>query len=114
MTAVIIGPYSRIGVGTTIIADIYLDFGLFGCVILMGFLGGGFAWIENRGFYTKSLYSHTLFMMCASFAFYWPRSSYITNIKEITWTLLLIFVMHRALTSNLRLPNQSLSFKGKA
>lgn len=113
LTAVIIGPYSRIGVGTTIIADIYLDFGLFGCVILMGLLGGGFAWIENRGFYTKSLYSHTLFMMCAGFAFYWPRSSYITNIKEITWTLLLIFVIHRVLTSNLRLPNNSLSFKGK-
>ncbi len=114
MTAVIIGPYSRIGVGTTIIADIYLDFGLFGCVILMGLLGGGFAWIENRGFYTNSLYSHTLFMMCVSFAFYWSRSSYITNIKEITWTLLLIFVTHRMLTSNLRLPNHSFGLKGKA
>ena len=104
MTGVILGPDSRTGVGTTIIADIYLDFGIAGCIVLMGLLGVFIAWIENRCFTSLSLYFHTIYFIYLSLAFYWCRSAYITNSKEVLWTFLIVVVFQRVFSGNLKLP----------
>jgi hypothetical protein len=97
LTAIILGPYSQIGVGTTVVTDIYLDFGLPGCIVLMGLLGMFIAWLENRCITSLSVYTHILFFMYLGFAFYWSRSSYFVSSKEILWAFVLVILAHRVL-----------------
>ncbi|MEO0794214.1 MAG: O-antigen polysaccharide polymerase Wzy [Verrucomicrobiota bacterium] len=103
LTAVIIGPNSTIGVGTTIIADIYLDFGYVGVIIMMGILGWGFAFVEKRALTGYSLMHIALLLFMLSVAFYWPRSTFVPHVKLIVWGLAFIKIVHVFYGRNLKL-----------
>lgn len=103
LTSVIIGPTSRIGAGTTIIADINLDFGVVGVVVFMGVIGWFLAFLESRSSTGYSLMYFAAFLLFLSVAFYWPRSFFFPHPKVIAWGLMFIKLLHYSIGQNLRL-----------
>ena len=94
LTVIIIGPTSKIGVGTTVIADIYLDGGLIGVIALMGLLGWFFAHLEHNAFNSCSLMYFYAYLIFLSISFYWSRAHYFPHSKLILWGLILIRMLH--------------------
>ena len=100
LTAVIISPTSHIGVGTTVIADIYLDFGVVGTIVLMAILGGFFAWLEVGSQKSLDFFIFSSFVLFLSIGFYWGRAHFFPNQKLIVWSLLLLKFVHMSFASN--------------
>lgn len=94
MTVMINGKRG-VGVGTTPVADVYLDFGLWGIVILFPLLGRLFAWVECRAFFSQGVYSFVIYMWLLSEALYWPRAVFLHNMNEVVWVLGLLWLANK-------------------
>lgn len=83
------------GLGTNLIADIYMQFGLFGVVFLMLILGYFIRYLENNSF--KSLYKIIVCFFVVSFAIYMPRSTLFDSLRYISWALSIYFLIYNIL-----------------
>lgn len=91
------------GLGTNLIADIYINIGLFGLVIfglligyLYGYLTRGMLGEENKimtsNFLINKKYRIVIFLIFTSGFFYLPRAGVFHEFKAICWGLLLMFL----------------------
>ena len=83
-------PYS--GDGTTIAADFYLDFGVWGVFIGMFFVGGIVKFCESvltGGIKNYQLLSLSMVLFCNSV--YISRATFLVNIKLIAWVIFLLW-----------------------
>lgn len=79
---------SRSGLGTTIIADIYLAFGFVGVVILMYFLG----WFVHKTWkntLNDMLIQVSLFSTCV----FMGRSAYLSPLRLIVWSIIICWIL---------------------
>ncbi|MGF6849510.1 oligosaccharide repeat unit polymerase [Chitinophaga sp. W3I9] len=88
-----IGDDATWGVGTNLIGDIYLSFGVLGVVAFMLFFG----YIHTR-FQQKMLYSQDInyviaYVISMSFAIYYPRASYFSAFRNILWPIILLAII---------------------
>ena len=88
------GNQPPLGLGTNIVGDVYLAFGLIGVFILF-FLLGRFV-LYARKMMKKGSYMYTLvYLVIASDAIYMCRATYLDPLKIVIWTLLLaLFVKY--------------------
>ena len=88
------GDYPSSGVGTTCIADLYLDFGLIGVMFFMLLIGIVFRFLEIQLFVVKTpslwMYSVGFYLMTCSL--YLSRSSLFLGIRSIVWMYVIIIV----------------------
>lgn len=80
-----------IGLGTNLIGDIYVCFGLFGVMLFMYILGRGLSYAYYQGIKGNSIYIFIyamLFMDCIILT----RSAFFTSIRPIIWGLFLYFL----------------------
>jgi len=96
-TQIINGVGSAVGAGTTIVADIYMDWGVTGVVVLFFVLGRFMAWIESNVAHSTSLYLNCLYLLVLSNALYWGRSALLAEINTWAWSLLILWASHRFL-----------------
>jgi oligosaccharide repeat unit polymerase len=84
LTRYTLGKTRTVGLGTTIIADIYLSFGILGIVICMYILG----YFVKKTFYGSinlNYYSIISYTVMASFSVFLVRTSYTDPIKLLIW-----------------------------
>lgn len=90
----ILGPVRTWSVGSNIVSDIYLDFGVLGVVFLMYGLGEFASYItkkaRRRGSSTLWL---TLYILCVGLYSELPRYSYDFPVRNIVWTLFLFYAV---------------------
>ena len=91
------GVQSAVGAGTSIVTDVYLDWGVTGVIILFFILGRFMAWLELNVVHSHSLYLNSLYLLILSNALYWGRAAYLNNINVMVWSLLILWVAHRFL-----------------
>lgn len=91
------GVHSAVGAGTSIVTDVYLDWGVTGVIILFFILGRFMAWLELNVVHSHSLYLNSLYLMILSNALYWGRAAYLNKINVLVWSLLILWVAHRFL-----------------
>lgn len=91
------GVGSSVGTGTTIVADVYLDWGVAGVVIMLFILGRFLAWIESNVAHSQSLYLNCLYLLVLSNSLYWGRATYLNSINRWVWSLLILWAAHRFL-----------------
>jgi hypothetical protein len=70
----VLGPNSQIGVGSSIVADLYIDFGVFGSFAGMFLFGCFIAWVEVRATNSIGLFRVVFYLLVVINALYWPRS----------------------------------------
>jgi len=95
------GKHSTYGEGTTIIADIYLNFGLFGVIFFMFLLGVFFKKVVNELNLQQNYYWIVPAIVLASLAFYMGRAAMPLVFRPIVWGLFLtmLFVKRKKLVS---------------
>lgn len=84
------GDLTRSGLGSSTIADAYIDFGPLGVVILLFLIGYLIRFLDEKSF-LNSISSINNFVLIAAFvlfanAFYFPRSMIFFFVKDIVWT----------------------------
>ena len=97
----VLGPNSTIGVGTSILADLYIDFGIVGCFAGMYLFGYFIAWGELRAQTHPGIYQVVFFLLLVSSAIYWPRAFIGINFQS--W-FLSFFCLYMAQKYLLHLP----------
>lgn len=84
-----LGSFDGFGLGTNIIADIYLSFDFLGIIILM--MGLGF-FVAKSKFYAKTnIYYLAIYAIFISYAVYLVRAEFFYFLRYMIWTVLIIF-----------------------
>jgi hypothetical protein len=91
------GVGSSVGTGTTIVSDVYLDWGVTGIIIMFFILGRFLAWIESNVANSQSMYLNCLYLLVLANALYWGRATYLNSINHWVWSLLILWAAHRFL-----------------
>lgn len=91
LTAFSLGENSKIGVGTNIIADLYIAFGIIGVFIGMFLLGRFIAYLLSKG--KHSIYALSAYGVMISYAVYLVRAEYFFFIRALVWTYFIIYLV---------------------
>lgn len=83
---------SRTGLGTTVISDIYLSFGLVGVVILMYFLGL-FVSVSQKKALQLNYYGIIIYSALLSNSVFLARSSFTYPVRNIVWGLVVAMLV---------------------
>jgi len=85
---------NHIGLGTNIIGDIYVSFGLLGVIICMYFMG-----MYLRILYSKICNGNIVAILIYATIFldviYWPRSVFLTPLRTVAWTYLFFYLYNK-------------------
>lgn len=88
------GKNPHTGEGTTIVADLYLNFGTIGVLFFLFILGILIKLIDVKSKNSRSIMWIIIASMIVSIALYWSRAQYMLPIRSIIWSfaLYLLFV----------------------
>lgn len=95
ITTSYLGNEYTYGLGTTCVADFYLDFGFIGSLVMMFILGVGFKYIDGKIYDVASDYSIYSIAICiwiASKVIYIPRSTITLEVKPLIIIFILIYI----------------------
>ncbi len=95
LTWYILGPNSSWGVGSTITADVYVDFGPPGVAIAMFILGGIASFFKKKASRSSSFIVVVVFCYFAGLLTLLPRYSYLVIIRGLIWPLVLLWILKR-------------------
>jgi oligosaccharide repeat unit polymerase len=86
------GKFSTWGEGSSLIADIYLNFGRYGVIIFMFLLGMIFKKIINEFELKSNLYWIIAGAILASYAFYLGRGGLFYPLRPMLWSIILVLI----------------------
>jgi hypothetical protein len=98
----VLGPDSTIGVGSSILADLYIDFGIVGCFAGMALFGYFIAWSEFKASSTFALFPVVFYLMVVSTSIYWPRSFIGISFQQWVLTFGILYLIHKYFLGNYR------------
>lgn len=77
------------GEGSEIIADLYINIGVWPTLLVFLFFGYIISYFSYRAFYTKNHYSVIVYLILITTSVYISRATFLTPLKTIVWTLLI-------------------------
>jgi oligosaccharide repeat unit polymerase len=92
ITGITLGEDSEWGLGTNIIADIYMSFGVIGVCVFMFFLGYTIKRALYKAKYQKNLYSLVYYAIMMSLAVFIVRAEFFFFLRLFLWCLLIIYL----------------------
>lgn len=93
ITYLVLGKYPTWGLGTSLIADIYVNFGLPGIIFFMFLLG---IFIKRLSIELKNPSDYKWFIMAITIggvSFYYSRSNYLMSFRDVIWGFLFFKLM---------------------
>tara|TARA_R110002051_G_scaffold31371_2_gene71522 strand:+ start:4271 stop:5635 length:1365 start_codon:yes stop_codon:yes gene_type:complete len=93
ITYLVLGKYPTWGLGTSLIADIYVNFGLIGIIFFMFLLG---IFIKRLSIELQNPSNYKWFIMAITVggvSFYYSRSNYLMSFRDIIWGFLFFKLM---------------------
>lgn len=99
LTDYTLGPDPYVGLGTNVIADLFLSFDIFGVIILMFLLGFLVNWSQYKA-KLMNYYSIIVFASFMSYSVFLARTTYTHPTKLIIWSLI-IGVLNKSLSQKL-------------
>lgn len=99
------GEFPWSGDGTSVVSDFYLDFGVFGVILGLFFIGNIFRrselilYYNNQGY---SLFGLTMSIILLSTAVYISRGAFFVNFKMVLWTYFFLIVNKKVLIKHNR------------
>lgn len=86
------GPGSNFGLGTNMIGEMYLAFGLFGVIIISYIIGLIISKSKNN---LNNIYFYIIYFLFVSHAIFYPRAFYMFNPRIIIWSIILIWILNK-------------------
>jgi len=93
LTTEALGPNPAWGLGTNLIADIYMNFGLIGIIILMGILGLLIRKLQLSVRAGSSVLNLVVYLFLLSFSLYLPRTAYLTPLRYVLWAIIIYYLV---------------------
>lgn len=90
ITYTLFGANAASGEGTSLIADIYLNFGSVGVVVTMFLLGMLLKKLDMSLAISRNIYIVTIAMAIGSLAFYWGRAPLFVSLQSMVWCLIIV------------------------
>jgi hypothetical protein len=96
------GEFPYTGDGTTVVADFYLDFGVYGVILGMFLIGYITRYSELLMYHASncSYFQHAFFLVLLCFSFYLSRSSAMILLKSILWTYFFLILNKKVFNRN--------------
>ncbi|MEI7501780.1 MAG: O-antigen polymerase [Paludibacter sp.] len=85
------GPDFSWGIGTNVVSDIYLAFGMFGIAAFFTFLGWIISKSELRS--NNNLYWNIIYLLFVSNSVYLVRSGFFDGFRTFVWSLLIVYLL---------------------
>lgn len=83
------------GLGSNIIADLYMAFGVPGVIIFMFFLGYLVTKFLLKAYFNDHIYYIIAYLFILGFSIYLPRTSILDPIRHIVWAIILFFILKK-------------------
>jgi len=89
------------GLGTNVVSDVYLAFGLIGVLIFFTFLG----WIIGKAEHnsSKNVYWNVVYLLFVSNSVYLVRSGFFDSFRTFVWSLLIVFLYSLSLSKRIKM-----------
>ena len=88
-----LGPNPTWGLGTNLIADIYMNFGLFGVLIFMFLLGVIIRKLQISVQTKSNILNLVVYLFLLSFSLYMPRTTYFTPLRFVLWSIIIYLIV---------------------
>jgi len=95
-TELAFGKNPSYGLGTNLVADIYISFGLIGCIISFYLLGRIVEFSRTRVLSKNDIYSNIIYFALLSNSIYYPRTGIFDPIRNIIWTSVIYFLLKKS------------------
>jgi hypothetical protein len=98
ITEITLGKFASWGLGTNIVADLYIDLGLYGVVLMLLLFGYFVRLIEvNMTNYqaTTKLFFNCLAVYYSAYLLYLSRGAILFNVKYATWLFVFLAVYYK-------------------
>ena len=83
------------GLGTSMVGEAYLSFGLVGVILVFSLIGGFVRYLR----FSSNFYSNLILILLTGFAIFLVRSDYLFFLRKITWSLLIFYIVTMILSS---------------
>lgn len=93
LTSLTLGYESSLGLGTNIIADLYLAFGFIGVIMAMYLLGRFIAKLMNKLYISE--YSSVVYFIILSQCLYMARGEFFTPLRYVVWSLFILIMIRK-------------------
>lgn len=92
-TELALGKNAAWGVGTNLVSDIYISFGLAGCIILFYLFGILIERLRIKLINSNSFELNIIYFTLVSYALYLPRAGFFMPLKFIIWSLIIYYIL---------------------
>lgn len=92
-TTLAFGKHRPYGLGTNLVADVFLTFGLFGVIILFLLFGRTVELFRRKTLNKNDIYSNIVYFTLLSYSVYFPRTELFMPLKFILWTILIYYFL---------------------
>jgi oligosaccharide repeat unit polymerase len=96
------GPGSSWGLGSNLVADVYLAFGTVGVMTM--FLFVGLLLGKSKVASSKSIYWNIFYFFMVSNSIYWLRSGLFDSFRYLMWALLIVYILNLKFSSETLTP----------
>ncbi|MEA4976689.1 MAG: O-antigen polymerase [Paludibacter sp.] len=87
-----LGHNSSWGMGSNLVADVYLSFGIVGVISMFLFLGLLIG--KSKFASSNSIYWSIFYFFMVSNSIYWLRSGFFDNFRYLVWAMLTVFILN--------------------
>jgi hypothetical protein len=94
-TTLAFGKYRSYGLGTNLVADVFISFGLFGVIILFLLFGRTVELFRKKTFIKNDIYSNIVYFTLLSYSVYYPRTGLLMPLKFIIWTYVIYLLLRK-------------------
>jgi len=83
------------GLGSNMIADLYMAFGVLGVIVFMFYLGYIVTTFQLKALFSNHHYYIIVYLFLLSFSIYLPRTSILDPIRHVVWAIILFFILKK-------------------
>lgn len=92
-TTLAFGKQRSYGLGTNLVADVYISFGLIGVIGLFMLFGRTVELYRKKTIMKNDIYSNIVYFTLLSYSVYYPRTGLFMPLKFIIWTFAIYYLL---------------------
>jgi len=88
-----LGQNPSYGLGTNLVADVYISFGLIGCILFFYLIGRIVEYYRRKMTFKGDIFSNIVYFTLLSFSISYPRSELFSPLRYIIWTTIIYHLL---------------------
>lgn len=89
------GRFPAYGLGTNLVADVYISFGTLGVILLFFIFGVHVEYFRSKMSFSRNIYPEIVYFCMVYFCLYYPRSGLFDTLKFLIWTCIIYTILNK-------------------